>query len=89
MTTRCHIYGYMGRLVIFPMSGDNTFETSNFADRRISFRNRDGGPFSPTMFLWKKILRNMKQMIIHCFFKKSFSLPELADKRHLLPRRLS
>ena len=55
-------------LVIFPMSGNNTFETSDFADRRFSFINCDGGLFSPTMFLWKKIFRNMKQMIIHFFF---------------------
>ena len=61
-------------LLIFPMSGNNTFETSDFADRRFSFRNSDGGVFSPTMFLWKKILRNMKQKIIHFFlYKESFS----------------
>ena len=63
-----------GRLVIFPMSGNNTFETSDFADRRFSFRNRGGGLLSTTMFLWKKIFRNMKQMIIYFFFTKSFSL---------------
>ena len=68
----------------FPISGNNTFETSDFADRRFSFRSFDGGLFSPTMFLWKKILRNMKQMIIHFFFTKSFSLPELANKRNFL-----
>ena len=62
------------RLVIFPMSGNNTFETSDFADRRFSFRNRGGGLLSTTMFLWKKIFRNMKQMIIYFFFTKSFSL---------------
>ena len=62
------------RLVIFPMSGNNTFETSDFADPHFSFRNCDGGLFSPTMFLWKKIFRNMIQMIINFFFTKSFSL---------------
>ena len=67
------------RLVIFPTPGNNSFETSDFADQRFSFRNRDGGLFSPTIFLWKKILHNMKQMIIHIFFTKSFSLPELAN----------
>ena len=70
-------------LVIFPMSGNNTFETSDFADRCFSFRNCNG-LFSPTVFLWKKILRNMKQMIIYFFFTKSFSLPELANKRNFL-----
>ena len=34
---------------------------------------------SPTIFLWKKILRNMKQMMKHFFFAKSFSFPEIAD----------
>ena len=72
------------RLVIFPMPRNNTLEISDFADWRFSFRKRDGGLFSPTMFLWKKILRNMKQMIIHFFFTKSFSLPELANKRNFL-----
>ena len=62
------------RLVIFPMSGNSTFETSDFAGRRFSFRNRDV-LFSPTVFLWKKILRNIKQY---------FSLPELAHKRNFL-----
>ena len=70
-------------LVIFPMSGNNTFETSDFADRRFSFRNCNG-LFSPTVFLWNKILRNMKQMISHFFFTRSFSLPELANKRNVL-----
>ena len=41
-------------LVIFPMSEINTFETSDFADRRFSFKNRDGGLFSPTMFYGTK-----------------------------------
>ena len=66
-------------LVIFPMSGNNTFETSDFADQRFSFRNHNG-LFSPTVFLWKKIFRNMKQMIIHFCFTQSFSFPELANK---------
>ena len=42
------------RLVIFPMSGNNTFETSDFADPHFSIRNNDGGQFSSTRFLWKK-----------------------------------
>ena len=71
-------------LVIFPVSGNNTFETSDFADRRFSFRNRDGGVLSPKMFLWKKILRNMKEKIIHFFFTKSFSFPEIANRRNFL-----
>ena len=66
------------------MSGNKTLETSDFADRLFSFRNRDGGLFSPTMFLWKKKLRNMKEMIIHFLFTKSFSLPELANERNFL-----
>ena len=63
----------LARLVIFPMSGNNTFETSDFADRRFSFRKHDGGLLSPTMFLWKKILRT-----------KSFSFPEIANKSNFL-----
>ena len=43
-----------GRLVIFPMSGNNTFETSDFADWRFSFRNCNGGLFSPTMFFMEE-----------------------------------
>ena len=66
------------------MSGNNTFETSDFADRRFSSRNSDGGVFSPTMFLWKKILCNMKQKIIYFFFRKSLSFPEAANKRNFL-----
>ena len=57
--TRCNymsnrIRNCRNRLVIFPMSGNNTFETSDFADQRFSFRNRDGGVFSPTMFHGRK-----------------------------------
>ena len=66
------------------MSGNNTFETSDFADRRFSSRNSDGGVFSPKMFLWKKILCNMKQKIIYFFFRKSLSFPEAANKRNFL-----
>ena len=51
------------RLVIFPISGNNIFETSDFADQHFSFRNSDNGSFSPTLFLWKKILQNIKDMI--------------------------
>ena len=57
-------------LVIFPMSGNNTFETSDFADPRFFFsavRVR----YSSTVFLWKKLLRNMKH-IISCFLSKEF-----------------
>ena len=60
-------------LVIFPMPRNNALEISDFADRRFSFRKRDGGLFPTTIFLWKKILRNMKQMIIHFFFTGFFS----------------
>ena len=74
VTPRHRINHNQGGLVIFPMSGNNTFEASDFADRRFSFRNRGGGLFSTTMLLWKKIFRNMKQMIIHFFFTESFSL---------------
>ena len=33
------------------MYGNNTFETSDFADQRFPFRNRDGGLFSPTVIM--------------------------------------
>ena len=36
------------RLVIFPLSGNNTFETSDFVGRRFFFGNRDE-LFSPTV----------------------------------------
>ena len=62
------------------MSGNNTFKTSDFADRRFSFRNRDIEVFSHTMFLWKKTLRNMKQKIIHFCLTKSLSFPATANK---------
>ena len=41
-------------LVIFPMSGNNTFEISDFADQPFPFRNRDGGVFSPRKFHGRK-----------------------------------
>ena len=47
---------------IFPMSRNNTFETSDFADPRFSFWSCEGVSLSATVFLWKKLLRNMKQM---------------------------
>ena len=47
---------------IFPMSRNNTFETSDFADPRVSFWSCEGVSLSATVFLWKKLLRNMKQM---------------------------
>ena len=53
-------------LVIFPMSGNNTFETSNFADLCFSFWRNEATPLSPTVFLRSKLLRNMKQMNL-CF----------------------
>ena len=61
--SRCVISRH--RINHIPTSGNNTFETSDYADRRFSFKNRDGGLFFTTMFLWKKIFRNMKQIIIH------------------------
>ena len=47
---------------IFPMSRNNTFETSDFADPRFFFWSSEGVSLSATVFLWKKLLRNMKQM---------------------------
>ena len=56
------------------MSGNNTFEKSDFADRRFSF-------ILETVMVGCSLrpceLRNMKQMVIHFFFKKSFSFPEI------------
>ena len=67
--TKCQRYL---RLVIFPMSGNNTFETSNFADLHFSFWSSEGVPLSPTVFLRSKLLRNMKRMIL-CFVTKEFA----------------
>ena len=59
------------RLAIFPMSGNNTFETSDFSDLRFSFLSSEGVSHSPTVFLWKKLLQNMKQ-IFSCSLSKEF-----------------
>ena len=59
------------RLVFFPMSGYNTFKTLDFADLRFSFWSSEGVPVSTTVFLWKKLFRNMKQMIL-CSLTKEF-----------------
>ena len=44
------------RLVISPMSGNSTFETSDFADLRFSFRSGEGASLSLAVFLLKKLL---------------------------------
>ena len=59
------------RLVIFPMSGNNTFGRSDFADLRFSFWSSEGVSHTPTVFLWKKLLRNVKQMRL-CSLCKGF-----------------
>ena len=53
------------------MSEISTFETSDFADPYLSFWSSDDVPLSLTLFLWKKLLRNMKQMI-SCFLSNKF-----------------
>ena len=58
---------FFPRLVIFPMSGNNTFETPDFADLRFSFWSSEGTSLSPTVFL----LQNMKQMFL-CSLPKEF-----------------
>ena len=90
--------GSSNRLVIFPMSGNNTFETSDFADLRFSFWSSEGVSHSPTVFLFKKkILRNMKQMVL-CSLSKEFvfshlltvekSKNKIAERRNLLDIKL-
>ena len=69
------------RLVIFPMSGNNTLETSDFADLHF-FKVTEGALPSPTVFLWKKLLRNMKH-IISCFLSKEFFSSRLRNFLHL------
>ena len=69
------------QLVIFPMPENNTFETSGFADSCFCFWNREGTPLSPTFFLWKKLLRNMKQMI-SCSSFKAFVFSRLLRSSH-------
>ena len=41
------------------MSGNNTFETSDFADPRFFFRSSEGALLSPTVLLWKKIIAKL------------------------------
>ena len=52
------------------MSGNNTFETSDFADQRFSFWSSEGVSHSPTVFLWKKLLWNTKQMFSRSLSKE-------------------
>ena len=42
-------------LVIFPLSGNNTFETSDFADRRFFFGNRVSCSLPPCHFMEENI----------------------------------
>ena len=41
------------------MSGNNTFETSDFADPRFSFRSSEGALLSTTVLLRKKIIAKL------------------------------
>ena len=77
------------RLVIFPMSGNNTFETLKFEAARVSRS-------LPRCFYGKKILGNMKQMIL-CSLSKKFVFSRLltvekskskSEKRNLLDIKL-
>ena len=47
-------------MVIYLMTGNNTSETSDFADTRLSFSSREGVLLSPPLpvFLGKKLLQN-------------------------------
>ena len=45
------------------MSESSNFETLDFKDLSSSFRSRESAPFSPTVLLREKLLRNIKQMI--------------------------
>ena len=56
------------------MSGNNTFETPDFTDLRLSFEtprvHRSTTTVHRTVFLWKTLLRNMKQVILRSLSKE-------------------
>ena len=79
--------------MISPKSANNTFELSYFADLRFSCWSSKGALLSPTVFLWQKLLRNMKQMIL-CSLSKEFVFScrkmkeQIAETRNLLDIKL-
>ena len=68
-------------LVIFPMPGNNSFETQNFADPRFSFGNSQGASLSPECSFEKKLLRNLKQMISYSLSKEILSFPTFGRRK--------
>ena len=59
-------------LLIFPMSGNNTFETSDFTDPRFSLCSSEGTLLFPIGSLWKEFIAKQKQ-VISCVLSKEFS----------------
>ena len=85
-------------LLTFPMSGNNTFERSDFVDLRFSFWSSKGACHSPMVFLWKKIIAKHETNVFVFSFQRVCLYPtfhcrkikeQIAQRRNLLDINLS
>ena len=80
------------RLVIFPLSGNNTFGRSDFADLRFSLWNSEGVSHSPTVFMEKIIAKRETNAFVFsiqrvCLFPPFYCRKikeQIAERRNLL-----
>ena len=80
------------RLVIFPMSRNNTFGRSDFADLRFSFWSSEGVSHSPTVFMEKIIAKLETNAFVFsvqrvCLFSPFYCRKikeQIAERRNLL-----
>ena len=68
-------------LVIFPMPGNNSFETQNFADPRFSFGNNQGASLSPECSFEKNYCEIWNKWFRILFPKRFYLFPPFGRRK--------